>query len=262
MFIFLSKFLPPWVYPLGLAMLLILLGLLLRRKAIRNAALIAALLVIFLGGNRWVAAAIARSLEWRYLPPAETPHAEVIVLLAGGALPAEAPRQTVEVTGAGDRMIYAAALYRLGAAPVILLSGGTIEWINPEMAVDQDMAGVLEFMGVPRSAMWFEPDSRNTYESAVAVRTILEGKGIRRIILVTSASHMPRSVALFEKQGFEVIPAPTDFSVTIAGWERLTHGGLESTLLSLLPSGENMAWNYLNLKEYLGIFIYKLNGWL
>ncbi|MCI0518954.1 MAG: YdcF family protein, partial [Chloroflexi bacterium] len=73
---------------------------------------------------------------------------------------------------------------------------------------------------------------------------------------------MPRSVALFEKQGFEVIPAPTDFSVTYAGWERLTRGSLESTLLSLLPSGENLAWNYLNLKEYLGIFIYKLNGWL
>ena len=86
--------------------------------------------------------------------------------------------------------------------------------------------------------------------------------GIRRIILVTSASHMPRSVALFEKQGFEVIPAPTDFTVTQAGWDKLKSGGLASQVLSLLPSAENLGLTTRMLKEYFGMLVYRLNGWM
>ena len=76
----------------------------------------------------------------------------------------------------------------------------------------EDMAVLLEMMGVPRQAMMFEDQSRNTAESAHAAWEFLSAQNIRRIILVTSAEHMPRSVALFEKEGFEVVPAPTDFN--------------------------------------------------
>ncbi len=122
------------------------------------------------------------------------------------------------------------------------------------------MAALLEMLGVPRSAMWFEPDSRNTYESAVSCKTILQAKGIHRIILVTSASHMPRSVGLFEHQGFEVIPAPTDFVVTRLTWDEFVKGGPASWVMQLLPSVDDLATTTRMLKEYFGIFIYRMRG--
>jgi len=262
MFLYLSKLLPPLVYPLGLACLLILLALILRRPRLRTAVLLVALGLLVIGGNRWVAVSLARSLEWRNLPVGELPEAQAIVVLGGGTLSAQYPRQTVEVDQAGDRLIYAAQLYHQGKADHLLLSGGRIDWISSGAPPAEDMAAILEMLGVPRQAMWLESQSRNTYENAANARAFLEPMGIQRILLVTSASHMPRSVALFEKQGFQVIPAPTDFSVTQAGWEKLKAGGLATQVLSLLPSAENLSLTTRMLKEYFGMIIYRLSGWM
>jgi uncharacterized SAM-binding protein YcdF (DUF218 family) len=262
MFVTLSKLLPPLVYPLGLACLLILVALFLRRPRLRTVVLLAALALLVIGGNRWVALGLARSLEWRYIPQGELPQVQAIVVLGGGTLSAQYPRQTVEVDQAGDRLIYAAQLYHQGKAEHLLLSGGRIDWISSGAPPAEDMATLLEMLGVPRQAMWLESDSLNTYENAINARSRLEPMGIRRILLVTSASHMPRAVALFEEQGFDVIPAPTDFTVTQEGWETLKSGGLASQLLSLLPSVENLSLTTRMLKEYLGMIVYRLSGWM
>jgi uncharacterized SAM-binding protein YcdF (DUF218 family) len=262
MFVYLSKILPPLVYPLGLACLLIVVALILRRPRLRTALLGLALALLLIGGNRWVALGLARSLEWRYIPAGELPQAQAIVVLGGGTLSAQYPRQTVEVDQAGDRLIYAAQLYHQGKAEHLLLSGGRIDWISSGAPPAEDMASLLEMLGVPPQALWLESQSRNTYENARNARAFLEPLGIRRILLVTSASHMPRSVALFEKQGFEVIPAPADFSVTQEGWEQLKSGGLGSQLYSLLPSAESLSLTTRMLKEYVGMLIYRLSGWM
>jgi len=262
MFLYLSKFLPLLVYPLGLTCILILLALLIRSARWQKGILILAFLALFLGGNGWVARALAKSLEWRYLPPAETPHADAIVILAGDERSAHFPRPTPEIGEAGDREIYAAHLYHQGAAPFILFSGGAIDWLSSGDAPWVTADYLLELMGVPRNALWFETGSRNTYESAVACAKILEDKGIHRIILVTSAVHMPRSVSLFLHQGLEVIPAPTDYYVTKAELPSIQQGGIPALLFSLLPSSDNLEITSRTLKEYLGIFIYKLLGWL
>lgn len=263
MFIFLSKFLPLFVYPLGLACLLLGASLaLFRRPRLRRASLAGGLLVLLVGGNHWAALGLARSLEWRYLPPAELPSAPALVVLGGATQSASYPRPGVEVNGAGDRLIYAAWLYKQGKAPRLLLSGGGIDWLSEGSAPAEDMAVLLEGMGVPRQAMWLESASRNTYENAANSRAILSPLGIRRILLVTSALHMPRAVGLFERQGFEVIPAPTDFLVTQAAYGAAQEGRLANALINLLPSAENLALTSRALKEYFGILVYQLRGWL
>ena len=262
MFIYLSKILPPLLYPLGLACILIVAALIIRNPRWRTGVMLLALGLLLLASNRWVALGLARSLEWRYLPQGELPNADVIVVLGGGTHSALYPRQTVEVGNAGDRLIYAALLYREGKADHLVLTGGRLDWVSAGDSPAEDMAVLLEMLGVPRQAMWLEADSRNTYENALNTRKILEGKGIKRIILVTSAAHMPRSVALFEKQGLEVIPAPTDFTITQEGWDDLKTNGLAGHILSLLPGAENLALTTQMLKEYFGIWIYRLNGWL
>ncbi len=263
MFVILSKFLPLFLYPLGLACLLLVLALLLtRRPAWQRLFTGVALFALLAGSSRWVSNGLARSLEWRYLPPAEMPEADVIVVLGGSTLAAQYPRPIVEVNGAGDRVIYAAWLYKQGKAPHLLLSGGVIDWLSSGPSPAENMADLLGKMGVPQQAIWLESTSQNTYENAVNSRQILQAKGIRRIILVTSAMHMPRAVGLFEKQGLQVIPAPTDFTATQA---QAQPGGVDYLLnqaFNLLPSAEDLALTSRVLKEYLGLFVYRLRGWL
>lgn len=262
MFLYLSKVLPLLVYPLGLACILILLALFIRHSRWQRIILVIALLLLYLSGNKWVANGLARSLEWRYLPPVEAPHAQAIVVLAGDERSANYPRQTPEVGEAGDRVIYAARLYHQGAAPFILFSGGPIEWLSTDTTPGDSAAYMLEMLGVPRSAMRFETGSKNTYESSVACWDILAAEDIRSIILVTSASHMPRSLGLFLRQGFEVIPAPTDYTVTQVDIDGMKNASLTTRLIDLLPSANNLSITTRMLKEYIGLFIYKLQGWL
>jgi uncharacterized SAM-binding protein YcdF (DUF218 family) len=117
-------------------------------------------------------------------------------------------------------------------------------------------------MGVPPEAVLLETDSGNTYENAVACRKILKEKGFRRVILVTSAAHMPRSVGVFKRLGIEVIPAPTGYTATQGDVGISIPKNPYNFLISLLPDADNLKTTTRMLKEYVGIFIYKLRGWL
>ena len=263
MFLFLSKLLPLFVYPVGLTCIFLAVTLILpRRTSLQTTGLILALAVLLLFSNRWVARGLARSLEWQYLPGADLPKTEVIVLLGGGTRSAQYPRPIVELNEAGDRMLYAAWLYRQSKAPHILVSGGSIDWLGSQTPEAENMRDVLEIMGVPHGAIWLESTSRNTYENAVNVKAILAPKEIKRILLVTSAMHMPRSVAIFRHQGFEVIPAPVDYQVTQGDGPGATPARLGAQLLYLLPSSEYLDLSTRAIKEYIGLVVYRLRGWL
>ena len=237
MLIFLSKFVPLLVYPLGLGIILVAAALLLRRrKRLQTGLLAAALLILVLGSNRWVSYTLARSLEWQYLPPDPVPAGDVIVILGGGTESAQYPRSAVEVNSAGDRVLHAARLYHQGAAPTILVSGGNIVWLGGRtMTPAQEMTDLLKLMGVPESAIWQQPASQNTQEDAEYSAAMLKEKGVQRVLLVTSAMHMPRAVILFHHMGIDVIPAPTDYTVTQAGWDNLFSPEPQSFLVNLLP---------------------------
>lgn len=264
MFVFLSKFLPLFIYPLGLAFILVLLGLVLRKRSrLQTNLLAAALLVLYLASNRWVSYSLARSLEWRYLPANSVPQADVIVVLGGGTESVQYPRPTVEVNAAGDRVLYAARLYKDGKAPAILLSGGNIIWLGGRTTTPaEEMAGILDLLDIPGEAVWLQDQSQNTYEDALYSSRMIKDKGAARVLLVTSAMHMPRSVALFEKQGIQVIPAPTDYTVTRAGLDNLASLEPEALLVNLMPNTSSLSLTTNVLKEYIGMLIYRLRGWL
>lgn len=261
MAIFLSKFLPLLVYPLGLACLLLFGALLLRRRGAAMVFSAVALFVLLLGSNRWVAASLARSLEWQYLPLESIPQAEAIVVLGGATEPSQYPRSSVELNSAGDRILYGAQLYRDSRAPKILLSGGSIAWQDGTgSSPAQEMAEILRLMNVPPEAIWLENLSQNTEENAAFSAVILKEKGVKKILLVTSAMHMPRSVALFEAQGLEVIPAPTDYTITEAGWANMTSGGWQQVIINSMPSAGSLSLTTNVLKEYFGLLVYRLRG--
>lgn len=264
MFVYLSKLLPLLIYPLGLACLIILLVLILDRQYNWHRGLaITALAILWLGSNRWVSYGLARSLEWRNLPPETTPSAEVIVLLGGGTESADAPRPMTEVNSAGDRVLYAAKLYHDGAAPNILVSGGNLGFSTSRGTTPaEEMREILMLTGVPEEVILGQSQSENTYEDAVYSAEILAERDINEVILVTSAIHMPRAKALFEEQGITVIPAPVDFTVTEQGWDSLFKPSIGEVFIHLLPNASALGLTTNALKEYIGFAVYSLRGWL
>ena len=264
MFVYLSKLLPLLVYPLGLACILLVIALVLHKKPRwRNGLIIAALAILWLGSNRWVSFALARSLEWRYLPPQEMPQSEVIVLLGGGTESGDYPRPMTEVNSAGDRVLYAAKLHQEGAAPIILASGGNLDFSTARGDTPaEEMHELLLLMGIEDQAIWQQNRSQNTYEDALYSAELLAENNITEVILVTSAMHMPRSVALFTAQGVSVIPAPVDFTITEQNWQAAFQPGFDELLINLLPNTSALGLTTQVLKEYIGMLVYGLRGWL
>ena len=263
MFVILSKFVPLFFYPLGFACTLLILAVFLHsKKKLSTSLILASVMILWISSTAWVSGQLARSLEWQYLPPAEIPHAEALVVLGGGTDAKVYPRLGVEVNRAGDRVLFAAKLFKDGKADHILLSGGEITWMRAaDSNPAREMAAILNELGIPQEKLWLEEQSQNTHENALFSKKILDEKGIRRILLVTSAMHMPRAVGLFEKLGMEVIPIPVDYSMTQADLTFSQQDWL-GKILGFLPSSGNLSTTTNALKEYIGMLIYQLRGWL
>lgn len=262
-FLFLSKLLPLFIYPLGLSCILLLVALWLCFRSSRWTFVPIALAFIILvtTSNVTISNRLVASLERQYLPASNPPSAEAIVILGGATRNNEPPRILPDMSDRGDRLLYGAKLYKDGLAPKIVLTGGRIDWYGGDSSEANSMATILELMGIPRSAMILESKSLNTHENAIFTKKILERENIDRVLLVTSAAHMPRSLAIFRKQGINAIAAPTDFIISD---RNLTEAGVssQSRILSLIPKAENLDYTTQAIKEYIGTFIYRLRGWL
>lgn len=254
---FLFKFLPLFVYPVGLVTILLIFGLvamvrLRRRTAIT--AISAAVVILYISSIPIMAQALVRSLEYQNLPQA-LPVVEAIVVLGGGTKSQTYPRSWVEVAEAGDRILYGSRLWLQKKAPFLVLSGGRTSLLGEGgRAESEDMAEIAEALGVNRISILQDPDSFNTYENAVNVQKILKLEKLNKILLVTSAIHMPRSLAIFKKLGVEAIAAPTDFNAI--------QNSEPPNIFAFLPDADALKSATNALKEYLGIFTYRLNGWL
>lgn len=186
------------------------------------------------------------------------PIADAILVLGGGTCPKIAPRPTVEVAEAGDRVLYAAYLFRNGKAPRILCTSGIgTGGIGPRPAAE-DMAELLENLGVPKDAIVKETGSRNTHEHGSNLQPMLQEKGFKRVLLVTSALHMPRAMGVFKRScpGIEFIPAPTDFRAVDLElpWYR--------QIVNLIPTPSGYVQFSETMHEYLGMAWYKVRGWM
>lgn len=263
MFLFLSKLLPLFIYPLGFACLMLIVALVVmwKRPQWAATAIALALIALLLGSNGWVANRLVQSLEWQHVPQGDLPNADAIVVLGGAIRPQVPPRPWIDVMEAGDRAIYGAQLYLQGKAPVVILSGGRIDWRGGGSASESaDMAQLVEALGVPASAILQDPTSLNTRENAVNVQEILQERGLQKILLVTSAIHMPRSLRIFQKLQINAIPAPTDFLITEQELAEIQNTP-QAFLLNLLPDVERLQQTSRVLKEYIGIMVYQLRGW-
>jgi uncharacterized SAM-binding protein YcdF (DUF218 family) len=196
-----------------------------------------------------VSNALIQPLESMYVPfvVAKNIDVQAIVVLSGGARDASGPGLgPVPDSYSLERLVYGVALYRKLLIPLMLI-GGSGDPGRPDLLEAEAMARTAISIGVPAKDIVVESSVRNTLESAKAVKRLLKNG---RIILVTSAAHMKRSVAMFKKQGFDVIPAPTGYRT-----ERRALSGY-----SFMPHIENLATSSLALSEYLSYRWYAMRG--
>lgn len=114
------------------------------------------------------------------------------------------------------------------------------------------MRDVAERLGVPAGSIVEETQSRDTKDHPILLKPILQDAPF---FLVTSASHMPRAVALFRNQGLDPVAAPVGFVAVTERDERDPHH-----YSPIFPSAENLAYTTTAVHEILGLTWAKMRG--
>ncbi|MCL2469986.1 MAG: YdcF family protein [Alphaproteobacteria bacterium] len=193
-------------------------------------------------------------LENRFAHEALPAHVDGLVMLTGDENPTITEARKIPIGGmATPRYVHLARLAKKYPQAKIVIAGNT-RLLYPSRAVttkdiSKDLLAQLGLTQETRNIV-FEDESRNTYENAVFAAKLVQPGPKERWVLVTSASHMPRSMLVFEKVGWKMIPAPSDY---------LTDGIIK---VSLFPHME-VTLRHLSIAahEYAGLVSYWLMGW-
>lgn len=234
--------LPPGCLVVGLIVLAFYL-----RKRTRPAAIacVALAAITWIGSTKIFSDALIMPLEYKYAMPAK-PEGDVIVMLCGGA------RSVPDVLSAAENLSYStleraiatAQIYKKTKLPIIITGGAPFS----EKPEAEAAAAYLVETGVPRAAIIAEITARDTRENAAKVRKVCDSKGFGKIILLTSAIHMPRAVFLFEKAGFAAVqPFPV---------ARHTAPGTRHYFRDYLPGQQADTGDALN--EIFGLAVYRV----
>ncbi len=255
MFFYLSKAFWFFIQPLNLTIILLLAGAALgamRLKRTGRAVSGAAVLLLVLCAWTSVGALMLNPLEERFARPAEMPaRVDGLVVLGGGFEGAiNLVRGGYDLNSGGDRFVEAAILARRFPDARVLVSGGTGTLVL-EGEGDADTAPrLLTALGVDRTRLILENRSRNTYENAQFSREMADPKPGETWLLVTSAFHMPRSVGLFRKAGFDVVPWPVDYRTS----------GEEGIGLFRDNPADSLQTATMAIREWIGLAAYRASG--
>lgn len=191
---------------------------------------------------------LMRPLETRYPPIPAAARPDVIVVFGGGIISAspEAGAGASPTQVSAKRAAYAFTLHRRLGVPIIV-SGGD-PYNESQTTEGELMRSQLIEWGVSPEQVTAETASANTLGNARFVKALLARRGFSRPALVTSARHMPRSVAVFRSMSVAVIPAPTDYT-------SLDH---RFSPWDVLPSAASLDVVGSALHEYLGMLYYKV----
>jgi uncharacterized SAM-binding protein YcdF (DUF218 family) len=241
----LSALLPPLVLPLGLALILGALGLALRRRWLVAAALAG----LWLASIPPVASALARAVEGGQVrtAAADAPSADAIVVLSSRRVLAPGEARISEWVDA-DRFFGGLELFDARKAPRLVFTGGWSPRAPDRPPEGEVLARWAERWGVPPEAILVTDRVTNTAEEAAAVAALLAPLGVDRVLLVTSAFHVPRARALFERAGLRVEAFPVDFQVG---------DGRRWSLTDALPRADALRLSEQALREWLGRLAYR-----
>jgi uncharacterized SAM-binding protein YcdF (DUF218 family) len=217
----LKKIVSQFLYPYSLCLEILILGLFFlwatRRPRLGKTLVTVGTVLLLLLSTSFISSGLLTPLERRY--PAILHPEKIsweghpveasprwIVVLGGGHVSDPSLPVNSQIGGAAlGRVVEGVRLYNAIPGSKLLLSGGKV---FDSMPVAEAMAQVAVLLGAKPQDILLEPDSRDTAEEAEIIAKMI---GREKFILVTSAAHMPRAMALFKKCGMRPLPAPTDY---------------------------------------------------
>ncbi len=255
MFFLLSKTLGYLVRPLVIVCGMFLISWLARKKPVKRGFLISGILLLFFFSNEFMANEVMNAWESKATRFADMNRTYAYGIVLCGTIRSEVgPSDRVYLSSAADRVTHTMQLYKMGRIKKILISGGIGKLIEVGPREADELGSLFRLMGVPASDILIENESRNTYESAEQTRKMLSGKARPAdCLLITSASHMRRSVACFRKAGWPCQPFSVDF-----------HGHARKFTFDVLfiPKLEAVVWWQSLLKEWTGYITYWVVGYI
>ncbi len=231
---------------LGLVIALIILSF--KKNTLKIRILLAViLLILLLLSTGWLPGWLTHRLESKHAVIQQVdPDIHWIVVLSGGQATGNGlPANTLLYSASIKRLVEGVRLFRALPDATLVLSGGGYGADKPE---SHRLKEVSQWFLIPEERIKLEAESINTADQAKALKSLL---GNKPFYLVSSAIHLPRAMALFEKQGMKPIAAPTDFTFF---WRD------ERWHKTWLPNANNIVYFNIALHELLGSSWERLMG--
>ena len=243
--IYLHKILPLIASPLFLIFFLIILGTIIKSKKIT---LFGVVILIFCS-LPIISNKLIHYLEKDYTlqDASAINNADAIVVLSGMIKTIKVDdKLKYEFGGAVDRILSGIDLFKNNKASLLILTKGQVPWSLgiPEGEYLKEFA--VKF-GVPKESILLTDNVQNTDQEAKSVKKLLNSNDVK-VILITSAFHMPRAKKVFEASNIKVIPFAVDFKSS----------NIKLTFMGFIPSANSFSTTSFFVKEIIGRLYYKL----
>ena len=253
MFFILSKLITILIMPISLVVIIFVLSFFWKKyaKTLNTGGIV--LLLFF--SNPFLANQAMRWWETPAIPINQLDKSyDVGIVLCGVTNPLQKPNDRVHFSNGADRIIHAVQLYKEGRIDKILISGGSGYLLHQDASESQDLFRFSTMAGVKKKDIILENESRNTHENAAFSKQILQDqKSNKKLLLITSAFHIPRAKACFNKEGVQPDIFPTDLHSIE---QEYTPDSLVVPSIAAIGT-----WTVL-IREWLGMIAYKLAGYI
>jgi uncharacterized SAM-binding protein YcdF (DUF218 family) len=255
MFFFVSKIFWYLVEPINFLLIVALLGVALgfgRFARLGRFLTAAAVILLAIAAFSPLGGLALRPLEDRFPIPGADLSAPTGIIVLGGALDEEITlaRKSPALLAAASRLTGGFVLARRYPQARLVFTGGTASLRDPSLSEADGARDFWLSLGLPSERMTFETKSKNTWENAIFTRDLVQPKPNETWLLVTSAWHMPRSMGIFRRAGFNVTAYPVDFRTF--GDER----DYRFTYVAL----DELTDLDLALHEWIGLVAYHITG--
>jgi uncharacterized SAM-binding protein YcdF (DUF218 family) len=250
--IYLHKILPFALSPLVLLIVIVAYGLFKNKKSYG----VMGLVLLYAASTFVVADFLFEKTEGKGIKAnvLNAKQVDAIVVLSGMMIHVASTDGPVPEWDDADRFFAGVDLYEAGKAPKLIFTGGVLPWEKGLQSEGMVLKALAQRMGVPVSSISVSREVQNTAQEAEAVWDLFTAQVSHqpKILLVTSAYHMPRAQRLFERQGFAVEAFPVDFKVRARAL----------TPMDFLPDPRALRLTDVLVREWLGRIYYQIRTML
>ena len=250
----LKKIVGPFFDPLSICLMLFVIGLIMlwftKRQRVGKVLVTIGLAILIIASYHWPSVRFIRPLESQHPALLQIDKASgvkwVVVLGEGFVADTKMPPNSQLSNSSLARLVEGIRIHKTLPRTQLVLSNGPGQ---NNISATGAMARTAELLGVDRQKLVLDSRSRDTEEQALFIKKLV---GNDRFVLVTTASHIPRSVALLKKLGLHPIPAPTDHI------DKQETGEINPS--AFLPAAVNIMRVELAVHEYLGMLWANMRG--